>query len=62
VEKRQIATLGLAGLGIAFAAVNLDEVEVNWLLGTWQTPLIVVIAVSMVVGAALGYLVSRRRH
>jgi uncharacterized integral membrane protein len=61
VEKRQIAALGLAGVGIAFAALNLDEVEVNWILGTWETPLIVVIALSMVVGAALGVLVSRRR-
>ena len=44
-----------------FAAVNLDEVKVNWILGTWHTPLIVVIALSMVVGAGLGILVSRRR-
>lgn len=51
----------LAGIGGVFAAVNLDEVEVNWILGTWETPLIVVIALSMVVGAGLGVLVSRRR-
>ena len=40
---------------------NVDEVDVNWVLGTWSTPLIVVIALSMVIGAGLGYLVSRRR-
>lgn len=62
MERRQIAALGLAGVGVAFAAVNLDEVKVNWLLGTWRTPLIVVIALTMVVGAALGFLVSRRRR
>ncbi len=61
MEKRQIGALVLAGAGVAFAAVNLDEVDVNWLLGTWQTPLIVVIALSMLVGVALGFLVSRRR-
>jgi len=61
VEKRQIAALGLAALGVVFAAANLDEVKVNWILGTWRTPLIVVIALSMLVGSALGYLVSRRR-
>ena len=61
METRQIAALVLAGLGIAFAALNLDDVGVNWILGTWQTPLIVVIALSMLVGAALGFLVSRRR-
>jgi uncharacterized integral membrane protein len=61
VEKRQIAVVGLAGLGGVFAVLNLDEVEVNWILGTWSTPMIVVIALSMLIGAALGVLVSRRR-
>jgi uncharacterized integral membrane protein len=61
VEKRQIAVVGLAGLGGVFAVLNLDEVEVNWILGTWSTPLIIVIALSMLAGAALGILVSRRR-
>ena len=61
MEKRQIAALGLAGVGIAFAALNFDEVEVNWILGTWETPLIIVIAISMVIGAGLGYLATRRR-
>jgi uncharacterized integral membrane protein len=51
----------LAGAGGAFAVANVDEVDVNWVLGTWSTPLIVVIALSMVIGAGLGYLVSRRR-
>jgi uncharacterized integral membrane protein len=61
VENRQVAVLVLAGVGGVFAALNLDEVQVNWILGTWSTPLIVVIALSMLVGAALGILVSRRR-
>ncbi len=62
MERRQIAALGLGALGVAFAVANLDEVKVNWILGTWRTPLIVVIALSMVVGAGLGFLVSRRRR
>jgi uncharacterized integral membrane protein len=61
VEKRQIAVVALAGVGGVFAALNLDEVDVNWILGTWSTPLIVVIALSMLIGAGLGILVSRRR-
>jgi uncharacterized integral membrane protein len=60
MEARQIAALVLAALGVAFAVVNLDEVKVNWLLGSWRTPLIIVIALSIVVGAALGFLVARR--
>ena len=62
IDKRQIALLGLAGLGGVFAALNLDEVEVNWILGTWDTPLIIVIAISTLLGAGLGYLAARRRR
>ena len=62
LEKRQIAGVALAALGIVFAAVNLDEVKVNWILGTWRTPLIVVIALSIVIGAGLGLLVARSRR
>jgi uncharacterized integral membrane protein len=61
VERRQIAVLALAAIGVVFAAANLDEVKVNWVIDTWRTPLIVVIALSMIVGGGLGYLASRRR-
>ena len=61
MERRHIAVLALAAIGVVFAAANLDEVKVNWVIDTWRTPLIVVIALSMVVGGGLGYLASRRR-
>ena len=62
LEKRQIAGLVLAALGIAFAVANFDEVKVNWILGTWRTPLIVVIALSIVIGAGLGLVIARGRR
>jgi uncharacterized integral membrane protein len=62
VEKRQIAGLALAAAGITFAAVNLDEVKVDWVVGTSKTPLIVVIALSIVIGAGLGLLIARGRR
>jgi uncharacterized integral membrane protein len=60
-QMRTVAAFGLGGLGVLFAVLNVDEVEVNWILGTWSTPLIIVIALSIVLGAGLGYLVARRR-
>jgi uncharacterized integral membrane protein len=60
-QARQIGALVLGALGAAFALLNLDKVEVNWIIGTFSTPLIVVIAASILVGAALGLLVGRRR-
>ena len=61
VRQKQIAAAILIGLAVIFAVANLDEVEVNWILGTWSTPLVVVIAVSFLLGAGGGYLLATRR-
>jgi uncharacterized integral membrane protein len=42
-----------------FAVLNTNEVEVNWILGTWRTPLILVIVVCLVIGAAIGFALGR---
>lgn len=57
------AGIVLGGLLVAFALLNLDRVDVNWLLGTWSTPLILVIAASVLVGAVLdrAVVMARRR-
>lgn len=60
-RARQIGALILVALGVLFAVLNLDEVSVNWIVGTWRTPLIIVIAVSILVGAGIGFLIGRRR-
>jgi uncharacterized integral membrane protein len=60
-QARTIALVVLAGLGVLFAVLNFDEVQVNWLLGTWSTPLIIVIAISFLLGLCVGYLLARRR-
>jgi uncharacterized integral membrane protein len=60
-RARTVAAVGLGGLGAVFAVLNIDEVDVNWILGTWSTPLIIVIALSILIGAGLGFLVGRRR-
>ncbi len=52
--------LALVGLALLFAAVNFDEVGVNWIVGSFQTPLIIVIAISFVLGAGVGALAARR--
>jgi uncharacterized integral membrane protein len=60
-RARVVVVAGVSALAALFAVLNLDEVEVNWIIGTFDTPLIVVIAVSVLVGAALGYVAARRR-
>lgn len=58
---RLVAVATVSALAALFAVLNLEEVEVNWIVGTFDTPLIVVVAVSILLGAALGYLAARRR-
>jgi uncharacterized integral membrane protein len=58
---RLIGSFALGALAVLFAVLNLDDVQVNWIVGTWDTPLIVVIALSLLVGALIGWVVSRRR-
>jgi hypothetical protein len=60
-RKKEIAAAALGGLAVLFAALNFDEVEVNWILGTWSTPLVVVILVSFLLGAVGGLLLASRR-
>jgi uncharacterized integral membrane protein len=60
-RTRVVVVAGVSALAALFAVLNLDEVEVNWIVGTFDTPLIVVIAVSILVGAGLGYVAARRR-
>jgi uncharacterized integral membrane protein len=57
---RLIGALLLGALIAVFAVTNLDPVEVNWLFGTWSTPLIIVIGVSAAIGAALDRVVQHR--
>ena len=51
----------LGGVAALFAVLNLDEVGVNWVFGTWSTPLIIVIGISFLFGAGLGLLIARQR-
>jgi uncharacterized integral membrane protein len=57
---RETLAFVLGALVVLFAVLNLDTVAVNWIIATWLTPLIVVIVVSLLIGAALGYVVARR--
>jgi uncharacterized integral membrane protein len=55
----------LAALTAAFAVLNLETVSVDWILGTAHVPLIVVILISLLVGAVLLYgaeRLSAKRH
>lgn len=53
---RLLAALAAGGLLAAFAVLNTGKVEVNWVFGTVETPLIIVILVCLALGIAIGLL------
>lgn len=69
-SARDKARLGLWGLLVVlvtvFAVLNTTSVEVDWIFGTFSTPLILLIAVCLIAGFALGagaaHLGERRRR
>ena len=52
--------LVLAVLITLFAVFNVHKVKVDWILKTSEVPLIIVIVLSLLVGALLGAFASRR--
>jgi uncharacterized integral membrane protein len=61
-DRRKLAAALILGSPVVlFAVLNLDDVRVNWILGEWNTPLILVIVLSLAVGVVLGFLTGRRR-
>jgi uncharacterized integral membrane protein len=60
-RNRRIAALIVGVIIVVFAVVNTDKVKVDWIVTSSSTPLIIVIAVSFVLGLAGGYLLRGRR-
>ena len=42
-----------------FAVLNLDEVKVDWIVGSGHAPLIIVIVISLLVGLVIARLAER---
>jgi uncharacterized integral membrane protein len=54
----KLILFGILGVVLVlFALLNTHEVGVDWLFNTWSAPMILVIAVSAVIGFAMGFLV-----
>ncbi len=58
---RRVAAGALVALGVLFAALNLEPVQINWIFATGNTPLIIVILACLLVGVAVGLMLGRRR-
>lgn len=61
LASKTIAAVAVAALLVAFGVANSDKVKINWLIFSTRTSLILVIAVSALLGALIGGLVVWRR-
>jgi uncharacterized integral membrane protein len=61
IASKTVAAVAVAFLLIAFGVSNDDRVAVDYLVLTRDSPLILVIAVSALLGAIIGALIARRR-
>ena len=59
-QARTAALLLLAILITVFAVLNVNEVKVDWIVGSGKAPLIIVIGISLVVGIVLTHFAERR--
>jgi uncharacterized integral membrane protein len=59
-QARTLAWVLLAVIITVFAVLNTGEVTVDWIVGSGHAPLIIVIAISLLVGIVLTYLADRR--
>lgn len=59
-RARSVGLILLAVVMTVFAVLNLKGVQVNWIVGSGEAPLIVVIVLSFLAGVVITYFVERR--
>jgi uncharacterized integral membrane protein len=59
-QARTIAWVTLAVIVAVFAVLNTGKVKVDWIVGSGRAPLIIVIAISLLVGIILTHFADRR--
>ncbi len=52
----------LVVFAVLFAVLNLDSVKVHWVIGTWETSLLIVILLFFGLGALAGWFAARRNR
>lgn len=60
-RRREMVAAVVGALVAVFALLNFGDVKVNWLITTAQTPLIIVIVLSVLLGVVLDRLLIRRQ-
>jgi uncharacterized integral membrane protein len=62
VTRKQATAAVVGVVVIVFALLNFQDVKMHWIVGTTHTPLIILVAVCLLIGIGIGYLLGRRTH
>jgi uncharacterized integral membrane protein len=60
-ETRLAVAVVLAGLGTAFALLNLNHAKVNYIFGTGHPRMLFVIVFCLLLGGTIGWIAGHRR-
>lgn len=60
LTPKQITSAAGIVVVLVFALINLQDVTTHWIVGTTHTPLIVLVAICLLIGGGVGYMVARR--
>ena len=62
LTPKQITSIVGVVVAVVFALINLQNVTMHWIIGTTHTPLIVLVAICLLVGGGVGFVLGRREH
>ena len=60
ITRKQATTGVTLVVVIVFALINLQNVTMHWIIGTTHTPFIILVAVCVLIGLGVGFLLGRR--
>jgi uncharacterized integral membrane protein len=61
VSRKQATIAVVMVVVIVFALLNFQDVTMHWIVGTTHTPLIILVAVCLLIGLGVGFVVGQRR-
>ena len=62
LTPKQITSIVGVVVAVVFALINLQNATMHWIIGTTHTPLIVLVAICLLVGGGVGFVLGRREH
>jgi uncharacterized integral membrane protein len=60
VTRKQVTMAVVLVVVLVFALLNFQDVKIHWIVGTTHTPLIILVAICLLIGLGVGFVVGQR--